>query len=253
MSDLTNPEVQKDINIQEPYGLRVIGTQNPEEMTREEFDNSPDLLFHGASEPFIYDPKFAYNSNFYTNNDGSATLGTAFYTTLNKLQAENYSYVRMMPHENEPLNVVELLPKNARMLDLREKTSLEKNAPVPKEFFEKWREKFVRHYKEEDKENTPWHIRSFETRYLVHLDKLEKLPDIDLRSMLWTSVDRRLTDGKYPSPPWIDLFSAFMKGKGYDGVIYIEGGEGKKGADNATYCFYNTEAINTFEGWHKKE
>lgn len=236
----------------QPSGKRVIGVNNPEEMSRDEFSNSSELLFHGSRKSFNYNPKFAYDTDFYTTQDGSLTLGTGFYATPDRQQAENYSFVRQSGTERRPLNVISLLPKKAIMLDLRQSDDLEENSSLPKELFERWREKFVRHYKDQDRAKLPWYENAFETKYLQHLDKLAKYPDIDLRSMLWTCPDKRAADGFYPSPPWMDLFAQFMRDEGYDGVIYIEGGEGAKGGSSPTFCFYNIEKIGTYESWHQK-
>jgi hypothetical protein len=235
-----------------PYGKRIIGIEDPQKLTREEFNKSKELLFHGSIEPFAYSPRFAYDENFCSTYDGSMTLGSGIYTTPDRNQAENYSLVRQQTEGSLPYIAV-FLPNKAVMLDLREKNSLAKNAPIPKELFEKWRERYVRFYKDQDRSKLPWYENRFETEYLAHLDKLAQFPNIDLRVMLWTGSDSRIKDGFYPGPPWVDLFSQFMKDEGYDGVIYREGGEGEKGKDSPTFCFFNLEKINTFEGWQKRK
>lgn len=244
--------VETNEKISVAYGKRIIGLENPQNMSKDEFERSNELLFHGAKEPFSYDPSFVYNKDFYTTYDGSLTLGTGFYTTPNMEQAKNYSYVRQVNPEGSSLNVESFLPNRAVMLDLRERETLQENAPISKDMFERWREKFVRYYKDQDLGSLPWYETAFLTEYLKHLDGLAKYPDIDLRPMLWTDTDKRLMDGSYPSPPWVDLFQQFMITEGYDGVIYIEGGEGEKGEPAPTYCFFNTKAIDTYEGWQKR-
>ena len=253
MPDISVTEPEKIDGQRVPYGKRTIGTENPEKMTSEEFMNSKELLFHGSGIPFSYDLNFKYDSDFYKTFDGSLTLGTGFYSTPNKDQAENYSQERQVGTEGKSLNVIAVLPKKAEMLDLRGKNTLQENAPIPKELFEKWREKFVRYYKDQDKNSIPWYEDKFQKSYLEHLDKLAEFPDIDLRSMLWTGGDERTHDGWYPSPTWVDLFAQFMRDEGYDGVIYIEGGEGQKGESSPTYCFFNTGVVDTYEGWQMRK
>lgn len=244
--------IETDEKASKPFGKRIIGLENPENMSREQFLNSQELLFHGSREPIEYNPKFVYDKDFYSTQDGSLTLGTGFYTTPDKEQAENYSFVRQAGTEKETLHTISLLPKNAEMLDLRDKTNSEFNSFLPREIFEKWREKFVRYYKSQDRSKLPWYEEKFETTYLQHLDKLAEYPNVDLRSMLWTGADKNVPDGWYPSPPWVELFSDFMRDEGYDGVIYIEGGEGEKNKAAPTFCFFNTEVIDTYEGWQKR-
>lgn len=219
MSDVGAIEAKDKEELAIPYGKRIVGIDNPQNMTEEEFSLSSEILFHGSKDPVNYDHNYHYDSDFYMTQDGSLTLGTGFYTTPDKIQAENYSYVRGA--EGKILHVISLLPNKAVMLDLREKDSLKENAPLPKEIFDGWRERFVRYYKDQDKNLLPWYESQFLNEYLKHLDAMSQFSNIDLRSMLWTSSDKRLHDGFYPSPPWVELFSQFMREIGYDGVIYI--------------------------------
>ncbi len=52
----------------------------------------------------------------------------------------------------------------------------------------------------------------------------------------------------------IDIaFQKFMVSKGYDGMIYREGGEGKDKEPLTSYVFYNPRVVDTWEGWNKRK
>lgn len=68
----------------EPIGVRVIGEVDPRTLTEEQFRNSPNLLFHGAKEDFVFSRDFDYE-NF--QNPGGFTIGAGFYTTDNEEEA----------------------------------------------------------------------------------------------------------------------------------------------------------------------
>jgi len=78
-----------------------------------------------------FSPEYDYRSQGYlTDNDGSTTLGFGFYAIDNRTEASNYSVVRQARAEAEPI-VTSILPHKARILDLRKKNELAKNAPIP--------------------------------------------------------------------------------------------------------------------------
>jgi hypothetical protein len=238
-----------------PLGAKIIGEVDPRGLTAEEFKNSPDLLFHGSKSHFNLNPNLDYSGEqYFVENDGSLTLGTGFYTTSDRSAAEDYSLIRQkgeavrQKKETEPV-ILELLPHKAAMLDLRNEKSSDQNIPIPRTLFEKWRERFVRYYKEADR--TKQH--PFEGEYLRYLDEIAEFPDIDLRTMLQTGTDIRLRSNYYTAPPWGQLFADFMKSEGYDGVIYFERGEGENKKISASYAFYNLEKIGTFEDWQKRK
>lgn len=229
----------------EAMGVRMIGTIDPRTMTPEAFEQSPELLFHGASKAIDFSSEFDYRSEGYlTENDGSATLGFGFYTTNKKEEASNYSLVRQA-RADAPTVVMQVLPYQARVLDLRRKDNLSENAPVSKEFMTKWRERFLAHRKTKKARegNLGAILDSFETEYAEYLNKMSSQSEIDLRTLLNTV--------RYPAPPWTLLFSDFMREEGYDGVIYNEGGEGQEGKGGASYVFYNLSKIGTYESWNK--
>jgi len=239
----------------EPMGERVIGEVDPTTLSAEEFKSSPDLLFHGAMTDFEFSRNFDYRSaEYYEKSDGSQTLGEGFYTTAERDSAENYSEVRQIGQVNNPV-VVEVLPYQAKVLDLRAKSDPSKTAPVSKEFFEKWYGRFKQYYKERSSDkNLPWWVTMAESDYMSYLIKLkEAKPSPDLRVMLGTTHSGmpNVPNLNLPSPPWMKLFSNFMVDEGYDGVVYNEGGEGKNRKNHTSYVFYNLDKVGTHKSWHE--
>lgn len=246
----------------EPIGTRILGNLDPKNLTEDQFKNSPDLLFHGSPTKFKFSREFNYSSAEYCEkSDGSQTLGEGFYTTAERDTAENYSLVRQhyssanqIAHEITPV-VVELLPHQAKVLDLRAKTDLTKIAPITEEFFNKWFIKYQNYYQESrNNENLPWYIKAQEAKYMEYLIKLKELkPELILRLVLGTAAKGNLPLPliSSPSPPWMKLFSNFMLEEGYDGLVYNEGGEGINAKKNTSYVFYNLDKIGSFESWQE--
>lgn len=238
----------------EPIGMRIIGDVDPRTLSRDAFENSPDMLFHGSPKPFSFSPDFDYRSPEYcTNTDGSQTLGEGFYTTDARDVAENYSRVRQNKAD-APAHIVSLLPYQARMLDLRAKDNIEKNAPVPQALFDKW----FQHYKEyffdkEKRQDMPWWLVSAENDYFQFLVRAKQLgKPLDLRVMLDTTPNAELNGNNLPSPPYMKLFSNFMSQEGYDGLVSIEGGEGNDKKNHPSYVVFNLQKIGTYDSWHQE-
>jgi len=254
MSELPIENVENEKRV-EAVGVRILGESDPRKMSRDEFEQSPDLLFHGSSKPMRFSQEFDYRSHEYlTENDGSATLGFGFYSTDDREEAENYSIVRQN-YTGEPI-VVCILPFRARVLDLRQKNNLEKNAPVPREFASAWKERFLCYLKTRPPRegNIGEIFNSLEQEYAQYLDRVLALPAIDLRVLLGTAPSRQVKGPlNLPSPPWVMLFSDFMLERGYDGLVYNEGGEGPERRGGASFVFYNLKKIGTYESWHEKE
>ncbi len=233
----------------EPVGKVTIGQIDPRTLSRQQFDSSNERLFHGASANFAFDSNFDYQDpSFLKFSIGSFTLGSGFYTVPDKETAAGYSQVRQFGNKVD-LNILTLLPYQATMLDLRVKTDNGKNAPVPKELFEKWQKHYLENYVTPD---IPF-ASEFREEYAEHLQKVSRLPDIDLRVMLWTAADKRIGDDCYPAPSWSELFSRFIREEGYDGIIYNEGVEKKNSRESPTYVFYNLGKIGTYESWQKQK
>ena len=71
-----------------PIGDVVIGKVDPSIITREQFENSPELLYHGTGES-----AFSFRRDTVFENPVSATIGEGFYTTDNRTDAEAYKTV----------------------------------------------------------------------------------------------------------------------------------------------------------------
>jgi len=241
----TNIKEQKP----EAVGVRIIGEVDPRTITREVFEKSPELLFHGSRKPINFSPEFNYGSKEYLTASSSATLGLGFYAIADRNEAINYSNVRPSLSGSVQRDVAHILPYKARMLDLRRKNKLNENAPVPRELVIKWRERFLADLKTKTRtESTESMLEEFqdewENEYTEFLNQIvTKNREVDLRTLLDTV--------RYPSPSWTALFSDFMREEGYDGVVYNEGGERKEGRGGASYVFYNLSKIGTYENWNK--
>ena len=221
-------ELKQSKNL-EPIGARILGDVNPTTLTQEQFNRNPNLLYHGAASHFDFQPAFDYRfAEYCTNSDGSQTLGEGFYTTDSISSAKNYSLVRQPRGASQSI-VIKVLPYQARVLDLRSKQDQWMNAPIPKELFSKWFDHFKTYFMHaEIRKNLPYYTITNEQEYLQYLIRAKNMPAVDLRVMLETAPDPNLRSRYLPSPPWMKMFSNFMKLDGYDGIVYIEGGEGAK-------------------------
>ncbi|MFH1142280.1 MAG: hypothetical protein V1695_01045 [Candidatus Uhrbacteria bacterium] len=249
------PIVPPEIPKVEAVGIRVLGESDPRTMTREQFEQSPNLLFHGTPRPMHFSPEFDYHSQEYlTDNDGSTTLGFGFYAIDNQAEASNYSVVRQSRADGQPI-VVSILPHEARVLDLRRKDELVKNAPIPRELALKWKDRFLRHLQTRTPRegNIGTIFDSLEQEYAQYLDRVLTLDEIDLRVLLGTAPSKQIKSLNLPSPPWTVLFSDFMLKEDFDGLVYNEGGEGIQGGGGTSYVFYNLKKIGTYESWHEDE
>lgn len=229
-----------------PIGDRIIGTVDPRTLSREEFEKSPDLLFHGAKEGFEFQRKIISGPN-------SQTVGQGFYTTDDRNNAELYSKIRNS-FRGETV-VISVLPYQARVLDLRAKSDPRINAPVPLELAVEYRDFIVALIKKQFPDEFPGssidYRRTFAYRNLAeHRSNLNKLifsgKPIDLRVML--SLLGEAKHSEYGGA----FFTEFMQGKGYDGLVYNEGGDHPNQKHTTSYVFYNLEKIGTFETWNQQ-
>lgn len=252
----------------EPIGDIVIGNVDPKTLTKEQFEQSSGLLFHGAGKDFSFSQEFRYEDFL---NPGSHTIGSGFYATDRKEEAEKYSQAR----RGERIVVVSILPYQARMLDLRARDNPGINAPVPQDFFESYLEfikedfqsrwggynsredsDFINLHKPDDevfadermkRVNRFWQYHFAQT-YLGVLRRLKQSQKpVELRSML--SIFGEAGISEYASL----LFPKFMIQRGYDGVIYIEGGDISGQSKPTSYAFFNLKKIGTYETWHHQE
>lgn len=244
---------QIPVSLKDSVKQTVLGDKDPSLMSKEEFEKSEDLLFHGCSKPIEFSQSFDYYSEEYlTNNDGSTTLGFGFYTVDSRSAAGSYSKQRQIGIENTSEHVISVMPYNARMLDFRQEENLNKNIPVPREFALKWKEYFNDYLsKRQQREGNVGKIfDKFENDYSKYLEKVLELDNFSLRVLLKTEASKELKSGSAPSPLWSTLFKDFVINQGYDGVIYNEKVEGSD-ITSATYVFYNLEKIGTYDSWHK--
>ena len=247
--------VENECKRPEPVGIRIIGELDPSVMTLEEFERSSDLLFHGSLRPMNFLSEFDYRSRDYLlDNDGSTTLGFGFYATASKQEASHYSLIRQGNKTGAQPIVISILPYQARVLDLRSKDDLTKNASISREFANKWRAKFLDYLKIKlpRKGNDGTMIDEIEAEYALYIDRVLVLDEIDLRVLLETAPASEVKSRNMPSPSWTVLFSDFMREEGYDGLIYNEGSEGKEREGGASYVFFNLQKIGTYESWHKR-
>lgn len=234
----------------EPIGVHILGSIDPRTLSREQFDQSPDRLFHGSAKPIQFSPTYDYSSpEFLEAGDGSQTLGIGIYTTDSLPDAEHYSRVRQSKKDAVP-HMTTLLPYRARMLDFRSVANPEKNGHVPEDLFKKWYEycKALPPSRAATS-SLDWLVTKIEKDYQDFLDRAKALQKpLLLRVMLDSAYDSDLKGRALPTPPYAHHFTSFMKEEGYDGLIDIEGGEGW-GKNAPSYVFFNVDKINTYEGW----
>ncbi len=273
----------------EAIGLVILGQINPINLKRDEFSNSPDLLFHGAEKDFVFRRDFKYDQQ---KNSHSHTVGQGFYATPDRVDAALYSEAFGM--KDKPI-VVEILPYQARMFDFRE-ASLACNANVPPSLLERYirynhaqfNQEWETYNPEADNEFLKTHppdqlvpreileqATTFEDMFAtvpsphseereIRGDRLASFSDatnylnvldlctgkgIDLRRMLSLVGDPNRSE--YASR----MFRSFMLSEGYDGVIYIEGGDHPEHMKRkpVSVVFFNVNTIGTFETWNGGE
>lgn len=233
-------------------GEVVIGKTDPRNITKEVFNESEEILFHGAAKEFEYSATGEYDV-FDTGGDGSTDYGFGFYTTDNLKQAENYSRVR--GNRKEPLTY-NFLPYNAKMLDVRDKNNPNHNGILPKEFVKKWLKFLEKDLEEEVKRNDMGDFAKEAQRegvtdfFIKNVKKhLEKESSFIIRNEF---EEPGIFLPNYNG--LIDLiFQRYMESEGFDGMIFVEGGEGDNKEKLTGYVFYNPEVIDTWEGWQKRK
>ena len=239
-------EVSKDVLI--PRGEVILGTTNPRTLTKEEFHNSSDLLFHGAREKFSFSQEIDYTKTRGTYSD---TLGRGFYTTPRRENADIYTRLRKGNH-----TVLEVLPYQARMLDVRATNHPTNNAPFPENLFNEY-VSFLKNYintsdtdfikKMATDVNFRTRLNALQThRDIIYaLKRMEK--PIDVRNI--TASEPGGTMGDVGA----DFFTEFMLQKGFDGLIAYEGGDSPEQTQEASVVFYNAKKVGDYEAWHPEE
>jgi hypothetical protein len=233
-------------------GEVILGKFDPTTLSEQDFQNSPDLLFHGSAKSFSYSPEGNYD-RLDTGGDGSEDYGTGFYTTDNKIQAENYSIARSAITLEKPI-INSFLPYNARMLDVRNISNPDVNGVLPTPFVIAWEKALTAHMEDENRfaklnEFIKNAIKSGINEILVNLrTALDENKPIQIRGNYHQpGIFSTHSNGLIAS-----AFRDFMLSQGYDGMIYREGGEGEKREDLTGYVFYNYRVVDTREGWLKR-
>lgn len=256
----------KDRQICEPIGEVILGLVDPKMLNREQFNQSPDILFHGAGSDFIFSRNFVYE---HFDNPGSHTIGAGFYTTDRRIEAEKYSKARR--RRGEKTNVLELLPYKARMLDLRTKDNSKINAHVPPDFFQKYVKFIDQEFKAQWANYNPQEDVNFintcarDGDFVEERAKRVKKLNSNQRDERYKSILKNLKQGEEPiylrqmlslegsrrySEYAAHTFSKFMKQDGFDGIIYIEGGDIKEQQNPVSFVFFNLDKIGTYDTWH---
>ena len=149
------------------------------------------------------------------------------------------------------------------MLDMRAKINPRRNAPVTKDFAQEWLSFYQDYFKSEfptgkpDLEGKPlseqawianWHnITSSYQRLLK--GRIASGDALVLRQLLDRSERGRGTETEHAAT----LFTKFMLSKGYDGLIYNEGGDRWDQEHTTSVVFYNPKKIGTYETWQSRK
>jgi hypothetical protein len=235
-------------------GEVAIGRVNPRKLSKEEFSNSDELLFHGAARGFTYSPEGKYDVRSTT---GSTDYGFGFYATDSWDQANNYSAVRNGENIKSPI-VYSFLPHEAKMLDVRDVDDPGDNGVLPNDFVANWISYLGACIKDEVNWSTIYDdevigriIREgARDKFLIPLDEaVSRGERITIRGSrkergIFNADANGLID-------WI--FKGFMLAQGFDGMIYREGGEGENRQNLTGFVFYNPKVIDTWEGWQGRK
>ena len=273
--------------IQEPIGPVLIGPDNPVGMSREIWANNPHLLFHGASAQFEFKRDFNYKTD-QVEAVHSHTVGQGFYATPQYHDALLYSQafggekdpvvISLLPYQARMFDFRDSsLSHNALVPNEMFHAYHDFYCQV---FSQKWRDydpvpdnEFIKTHPlgEPDLERranpltvedfaalkpTPYaqersdrvrRLQSYKRalRYDRLLSSKEESGDrLDLREML--SILGSSEASEYAS----GIFSEFMKAHGYDGAIYLEGGDHPDHKNPTSYIFYQLDKLGTFEIWN---
>ncbi len=237
-SDLEHEHKQK----LETARLEVIGEINPSTLSREAFEEKA-WLFHATRGPqFSVRSDYDYEKDFV--ND--ATLGGGLYTTTDQDLAERYAEIR------PDGTMWKLMPYQARMLNLTSAQAMD-NLSVPTELAREWFE-FAQPKVWEMALNQQLDS-TFRDRFIAAMPKLAELNNkITSRQHIDLRDDILLTPRATQAFSVVDsIWRSFCATKGWDGVIFVEGGERGKTRKNAkSYVFYNPNVIGTFDDWQQR-
>lgn len=231
--------------------LRVIGAIDPRDLTREQFEQAPDVLWYGVGRrDFVFSRSYGYDD---PNSDGSQTLDEGFYTTKNRSIAEYYSKIRQSQNTQDVKETFAraFLPHNARMYDFRTSNGLH-NRLVSEEFTQEWAKYFLTWFNITYAENSlkaPRPVMEY-AQFMQKVANGEIDKPLSIFQLLGTGVseDWRNSNVSLDVP---GLFSTYMRGLGYDGIIVMEGVDGTTSTqEDASYVFYNLNVIGDYDTWH---
>jgi len=217
--------------------VEVLGHIDPTTLTEEEFNKHAWLYHASRVSDFSVCKHFDYTQA--AVND--ATLGLGLYTTSSRNQAENY--MRARP-EGATLNV--LLPYHAKLLNLTDPNMLT-NISVPNDIVEEWiifaRDKILASIKDK---STNWVVQQRLIDVMNKMNAINSEDHVDLRNDI-------LDTGNSPFSIVDVLWREFCASKGWDGVIYVEGGiDDFSNTPDRTYIFYNIRTIGTYQDWQER-
>ena len=246
----------------EPFGNVVLGKIDPRTLTKEEFRSSPELLHHGAKQDQLqFDDTVDYTEKSLATQDRGRTIGNGFYTTPEKRNAEIYS--ELSRGTDSEAVTQKLLPFQAKMLDMRSKINPRINAPVTTDFAQEWLSFYQDYFKSQfptglpDLEGKPfseqlmlnnWHnITSSYLRLLK--SRVASGNALELRQLLDRSESGRGRETEHAST----IFTDFMLRKGYDGLIYNEGGDRADQKHITSVVFYNPKKLGMYNTWQARK
>lgn len=270
----------------EAVGEVIIGSVNPVAISKEDFLNNPELLHHGAGKEFVFRRDYDYQTEQRVSIH-SHTVGKGFYTTPNLNDAQLFSeafgaespiIVSILPYQakmfdfrTKDLEHNAKVPKemfkdyyNSLKADYEKKwggydptednefvTSHPADEPDeekranPTTFEDMFATKPTADFEESSKRIKRLHDYTDEYNYLTILgSKIKSRADVDLREMLALLGDPK--NREYASK----IFRDFMRSQGYDGIIYLEGGDHPDQVKPASFVFYNLDKIGTYETWN---
>lgn len=226
-------------NATESARIELIGDIDPSTLTKEEFDQQA-WLFHGARNPnFRVTETYDYYGKDYMND---ATLGTGLYTTTDKELATNYARTR--PNGT----LWKLMPFQARMLNLTSRDERMLTLTFPRELLDEWID-FAQPqiWDRARSEDVTHEVRDRLDEVLSRMAQLPTKQFVDLREDILDTGNGQLTVVD-------DIWKEFCQSKGFDGLIFVEGGDDAATRKNdRTYVFYNTSKIGTFEDWQRRK
>ncbi len=237
-----------------PRGEVILGQTDPRKLSAQDFYQSPDRLYHGTSDPnFKLDRLYDYTSP--DAMDHSQTVGEGFYTTDSEQDAQLFA--QAFSANGSVNKVVEILPYQARMFDFRSQDK-RVNAAVPEWFKQKYLDWYrnwhqVEHgydYKDYQSPGSDGKFNRFQYscyKYGLVLERLLNQDKVDLRALL--SVTGKSGASQFASR----IFREFMLSQGYDGLIYIEGGDHRDHKNPVSYVFFNLDKIGDYSAWHAGE